>query len=111
LYGPAGSRPRNKRRAVEVDRNLTLSRPEEEITEDASPFSAVELEHWLLEGGLAVGHDDSANDSRRARTHNHCGWPGIQPTSSSADVGDILYWTTPGAFRYGPIERTPRPQS
>jgi hypothetical protein len=52
--------------------------------------------------------NDSAGVARGAFSHNHVGWPGIMPTSSSCGVGDIEYWTTPGAFRYGPIERTPR---
>jgi hypothetical protein len=50
----------------------------------------------------------SANLARTPLSHSHCGWPGILPTSSSSGVGDILFWTTPGAFRYGPIERTPQ---
>jgi hypothetical protein len=105
------SRPRIKRRSRRMDRKLTLSRPDEEIIsrEEVSPLSTLELERWLLDGALAVEHDDGADHARGTLTHNHCGWPGIRPTSPGG-VGDILYWTTPGAFRYGPLQRTPSPQ-
>jgi hypothetical protein len=43
---------------------------------------------------------------RKALSHNLCGWPAILPTRPPG-VGDILYWTTPGAFQHGPAERTP----
>jgi hypothetical protein len=58
----------------------------------------------------AIDHTLGGNVANSALTHNHCGWPGIGPTNPSG-VGDILYWTTPGAFHYGdPIDCTSNPQ-
>jgi hypothetical protein len=57
-----------------------------------------------VRGSIDLGH--SANVVRRALSHNLCGWPAILPTRPPG-VGDILYWTTPGAFQHGPTERTP----
>jgi hypothetical protein len=58
----------------------------------------------------SIDDSHSINLVRRPLSHNHCGWPGIGPTSPGLGVGDILYWTTPGAFHYGPIERNLHPQ-
>ena len=58
----------------------------------------------VVRGSIDPNH--RADIVRSALSHHHCGWPGIGPTNPGLGVGDILYWTTPGAFHYGPIQRT-----
>jgi hypothetical protein len=81
--------------------------PEREISrKDVSPMNTI-TQPPAQNDDVNDGRPAVASVARGALRHNHVGWPGIQPTSSSCGAGDILYWTTPGAFRYGPIERTP----
>jgi hypothetical protein len=109
----------NQAETREMDRKFTDGRLEGEISrkEGTAMSTITELaqkhNETLIRNGIVLGAIDSGHSTKAAHpalTHNHCGWPGIMPTSSSSGVGDIEYWTTPGAFRSGPLERTPNRQ-